>query len=189
MHGPSSSNRTALTGSKLLLFPALILLVTGIWSAARGVGELAGWSPSRVAEALSVGGEERLENHVKNTREGAYPLVRELQRLLPDDAVLFGFYPDLADAQSDETLARHRTEAMTLLGELQLLLYPTNVQIMPARIALPDGAPRDRIFILDMNFPHREQLDLLLEPIIEHPAGTLLGVRGVEHSLLAEPSL
>jgi hypothetical protein len=185
---PASKSPLQNNWTRFLLLPASILVATGGWSALRAAREVLEWSPRRLASALSATETERLESHVSQTIEGGFELVLELQRWLPDDAVLFGFYPSEEEILADPALAPKRTEALTFLGELQLLLYPTNVQIMPAQIALPSGAPKNLIFALDMSSPKRELLDVSLEPLFELPSATLLGVRGEVHRSPKEPS-
>lgn len=173
----------------LMALPALVLVGTAIFGANRSAGQLANWTPASLGNALSATEAQRLENHVQHTRPGAYELVVELRRLLPADAVLFGFYPSEAQATANPELYPDYIQALALLGELQMLLYPTNVQPMPALesgLKLPPGAPTELIFALDMGFPSGGLLDGTLEPLLELEAGTLLGIRGAKHALKAE---
>jgi len=135
----------------------------------------------RLERALSDTEGERVARHLEANREGAAELLELLRAELPEDAILFGFHATAEETADDPAADRDRRSALALLGHLQLLLHPIHVAPMPPigpGWTPPPGTPLERLYALDLGFPDRTLLPLLLEPGPELSAGQLWVPRG-----------
>jgi hypothetical protein len=142
---------------------------------------------ARTPVALSRDGATRIGLELESIRPGSAKLYGRLATELPPDALLFGLHPGAGDADQEE-----RIEAVLLLGELQLLLFPLDVRPMPGPLAGPRNseappfvppaafgplAAAGKLFALDLGYPYPERIEAFMAPRWAQRAGVLWGPR------------
>jgi hypothetical protein len=140
---------------------------------------LQGGPLTRLGSALTQSGDERVAHHLERNRAGAAELLELLRQELPADAVLVSFYATEAEAVAAGTTA-DRASALGFLGQLLLLLHPVPVLELPPLTpgwTPPPGLPLERLWALDLGYPHPEWLEGLLVRRGTTPAGTLWAPR------------
>lgn len=155
----------------------------GAWSLWHVGGEVRALG-RELPRALTASGAERIDAELERVRPGGAALYRRLLEELPGEALVFGLYPGEGDADQ-----AGRIEALLLLGELQLLLFPRDLRPMPSELAGPGGgalalppqlaplAASGQLFVLDLGYPYPERIEGFMSPRLATPGGVLWGVR------------
>lgn len=167
------------------------VLALGAWSAWLVGLELVGATGRRpllgeLGAALSSSGEARVTAALEASRPGGAAVLEHLLADLPQDAVIFALHADAGDPDQ-----AGRVEALLLLGQLQLLVFPRDLRPMPGALGGPTPlaspfvpppaflqlASEGRLFALDLGYPHPERVEAFLAPLAAAPGAVLWGPR------------